>query len=138
MPLYPGAQTAAGGGTDMATEYRGTQPASPATGLTLFTRFKARRLPAIVGPSGQDTSLQPGLFANRVARMNAVNNAVPTYDGLSIAAVNTQTHLAIATTNFYTAMVRNRWSTSTTSSSGGGVRSANAQWFMSSTAALGG
>jgi hypothetical protein len=134
MPLY----TPATGGIDMATEYGATQPASPTKGLTLFTRSKARRLAAMVGPSGQDTSLQPGLFANRVARMNAGNNTAQTLDGLAIASVQTPTNLAIATTNFYSAMVRNRWSSSTTASTAGGVRSATGQWFLSSTAGLGG
>jgi hypothetical protein len=135
MPLYT---PATGGGPDMATEYTSTQPASPTRGLTLFTRMKARRLPAIVGPSGQDTSLQPGLFANRVARMNSVNATTPTYDGLALANVTSPAAVTIATTNFYSAMVRSRWSSSTTASTSGGYRTSAGQWFMSSTAGLGG
>lgn len=134
MPLY----TPSTGGIDMATEYTSTQPASPTKGLTLFTRSKARRLPAVVGPSGQDTSLQPGLFANRVARVNAVNGAAPTVDGIGISTTTSVTTVTNATTNFYTSMVRSRYQSSTTASTAGGFRSSNAQWFTSSTANLGG
>lgn len=135
MPLY----TPSTGGIDMATEYTNTQPASPSKGLTLFTRDKARRLPAFVGPSGQDSSLQPGMFANRITRVNAINNTgTPTTDGIAITATQTASGVQNATTNFYTAMVRNRYSTTTTASTGGGLRSTTAQWFLSSTTGLGG
>lgn len=123
----------------MATEYSNTQPASPTKGLTLFTRDKARRLPAFVGPTGQDSSLQPGLFANRIARYSAINNSTgTTVDGLAVTALGTATGVQNAGTSFYSGMVRTRLATGTTASTGAGIRSSTGQWFMSSTAGLGG
>jgi hypothetical protein len=123
----------------MSVDYTTTQPATPTTGGVLFTRNRARRLPAYVGPSGLDTSLQPAIFANRVARLNAVNNSTsPSTDGLAFNAVGTAGAVALATTNFYSAMTRARYSSSATASTAGGIRSSSGQWFLSSTANLGG
>lgn len=130
---------AGGGGGDLSVDYTTTQPNTPTTGGVMFTRYRARRLPAYVGPAGLDTSLQPALFANRVARLNAINNATsPSLDGLAINATQTATAVALATTNFYTAMTRVRYPTTTTASTGGGLRSSSGQWFLSSTQNLGG
>lgn len=123
----------------LTTEYVSTQPANPASGLTVFTRDRARRLPAFVGPTGQDSQLQPALFSNRVATLQAVNNsATQQLLGLTVTNIATPTAVANAGTNFYTSMVRQRYTTSATAGTGAGTRSASAQWMMSSTANKGG
>lgn len=122
----------------MQTEYDAYTPAAPLSGVTLFTRNRARRLPAFIGPSGVDSQLQPALFSNRTARVNAINSAAaPTTDGVAITQL-AGTSVAMATTNFFAAMVRNRYSTTATANVGAGVRSTSAQWFTSATPNLGG
>jgi hypothetical protein len=120
-------------------DYVTTTPATPATGLTLFTRFRARRLPSFLGPLGQDSQLQPALFSNRIARWNAVNGATaPSIDGLAVTAVGTAAAQSVAATNFYTGRVRMRYSSTTTAGAAAGIRSTTAQWFLSSTPNEGG
>src|SRR3954452_2755623 len=135
MPLY----TPATGGTDMATEYTDTAPATPTRGLVIFTRRRSRRLPAAVGPSGLDTILQPALFSNRISRWNAINNSTTTsVDSMAVTTAGTGTGVANAGSSFFNGMVRERWSTGTTAGTVAGMRAATNQWFLSSTANLGG
>ena len=134
----------AGGGTSSAsyslsTDYVNTQPTSPTNGVTVFARHRARRLLAAIGPSGLDTSYQPALFTNRVAQLKAVNGATTQQlDGLAVTSITAPTAVSVATTNFYTSMVRQRYASTAVAGNAGGVRSATAQWFLSSTANLGG
>ena len=128
---------------DLATEWTTTQPTTPATGLTLFARAKARRLLNMLGPSGLDTPIQPALFANRVGRLTAINNSTaPSLSGLAVTylhnATATPAAVAMASTNFYTSIVRVRMQTTAVAGVGCGVRSSTAQWFLSSTANMGG
>jgi hypothetical protein len=124
----------------LSTDYSTTTPAAPTTGLRHFTRHRARRLPAVIGPTGVDTQLQPALFSNRVARVNVSNNiGTPQFDGITV--VNRATApaaVAVATTNFFTSMVRARYASIATAGNAGGFRSTNAQWFASATANMGG
>jgi hypothetical protein len=123
----------------LATDYTDTNPSNPATGLTVFARHRARRLPSIIGPAGQDSQLQPAFFSNRIARWNVVNNTVtPVLDGLAVTNVGTPTAIANATTNFYTSMVRERFASAATAASAAGIRSASAQWFLTSSVNTGG
>jgi len=137
------ASVGGGGGSTtealISTEHVTTTPTAPATGLKLFTRYRARRLLSIIGPSGQDTALQPAMFSNRVARWNAVNNvATPTLDGLNVANVANPTLVNNASTNFYTSMVKSRFTSAATAAAAAGTRSSSAQWFLSSTPNMGG
>ncbi len=131
-----------GAGADslaLATEYTNTTPTTPSTGITLFARKKARNLPAIIGPTGLDTALQPAIFTNRIATWNAANNsATPTLNGLVVTNISAPTAVAVATTNFYTSMVRAKFASNSGSGSGAGTRSTSAQWHLSSTANKGG
>lgn len=71
----PGGGGGGGGtGTELAAtqDYTSTSPSSPATGIKMFSRHRARRVPAFVGPTGQDSALQPALFSNRVNMLTAV------------------------------------------------------------------
>lgn len=120
-------------------DYSTTTPNAPLFGLTLFTRFRARRIPAFIGPTGQDSALQPALFSNRVARLTVVNNvAAPQFEGLAVTNRAAPTAVANAATNFYTSMVRARYSSTATAGNAGGFRSTTAQWFRSDTANMGG
>jgi hypothetical protein len=139
-----GVETAIGGGAgsndplDLPTEFTSGNPAVPTAGVTLFTRHRARRMLAQIGPSGLDTILQPAIFSNRIARWNAVNAlATPTMDGLSVTNYSAPTAVQNATNNFYNSMVRNRFQTNATAGTGTGFRTA-AQWHLSSTANKGG
>lgn len=141
------ATPAGGGGTSGAnytvtTEYaEGTQPASPATGLTLFTRTRARDIPAFVNPQGDDVAVQAHLAFNRVCRWTAINNsAVPVGDGMGVTVATGATAVASASTNFFTSLSRVAYpvASSTTAASLAGFRGAQPQWFLSSTANMGG
>lgn len=129
----------AGSGSDLSTDYVDSTPAAPASGLTLFTRFRARRLLAMQGPEGLDSQLQPAFFSNRVCRLTAnVNSSAPSQDGLTFQGIGTTSGVPMTTTNFYTMMARSRWATSAVASQYVNVRNIINQWFMSSTPNLGG
>ena len=82
-------------------------PAAPAAGnIALFGRSVAgRMLPAIIGPSGIDTSLQAFLGSNRVAMFLPLGNGTTsTSHGLAYASTGTGTASNFATTNRYSRM----------------------------------
>jgi hypothetical protein len=87
-----------------------TLPASPtptppaADNVTIFGRSLAgRMLPAVVGPSGIDTSLQPFFGSNRVAMFLPLGNSnTSTSVGLAYASTGSGTSSNFATTNRYT------------------------------------
>ncbi len=59
-----------------------TTPEAPTSGLDLFSRnIAGRRVLAMMGPSGVDTSLQPALFGNRVYLLSTGANAVMSFVG---------------------------------------------------------
>jgi hypothetical protein len=123
----------------LVTDYVDTSPGNPVTGLTVFARHRARRLLCMMGPSGQDSQIQPAFFSNRIARWSGVNNTTaPILDGLAVTNVGTPTAIANATTNFYASMVRQRFTSAATAASAAGTRSASAQWFLTNTANAGG
>lgn len=143
MPIFgpPAAAGGSGNPGDLTTDYDTTQPTTPTTGVRLFSRWRARRMLAFVGPTGLDTSVQPAIFANRIARINAIaGTATPSFDGIAVTnAVSGPTSQTPAPgTSFYGGMVRARYSTSTTASTANGPRSSAGQWFFSSSANLGG
>jgi len=115
-------------------------PLSPPSGLTVFSRNRARRIPAFVGPTGQDSVLQPALFSNRISRLTALNSvALPETDALAVINLpTTPTAIATASTNFYTGLVRTRYTSAATAGSSAEVRSTTAQWFRSATPNSGG
>lgn len=130
---------------DLATEYSTTSPPVPAVGTRMFTRYRARRMPAFIGPTGVDTALQPGLFSNRVIWMQAQPNAtgIATNGVVTVALSNAGTTLTASgaltpATSFYTGLVRVRATTGTTAGAGAGIRGNTAFAALSSTANLGG
>lgn len=81
-----------------------TVPATPTAGVTLFARaISGRRLPAYVGPSGLDSSLQPFLARNKVAFFSPFPGLTTlTGFGMTPAATGTATAKTGASTNIHT------------------------------------
>lgn len=130
----------------LSADYTTTMPTVPAAGIKMFSRWRARRLPSFVGPTGQDSRLQPFLGSNKVSRVTAVytgsgatsleNDAIATT--ILSNAGTTPTAVIPTTTSLSQAMVRARLVSTTTAQSAGELRGTNAQWFLSSTANMGG
>lgn len=138
-----GSSMSASEGLTLSTDYAGTNPPAPPFGLKLFSRNRARRLPAYISAGGAESTLQPAIFANKIARVNAVAaSATPTQDGIAITIVNNATAAAsaigLATNNFYSSIPRFRVASTTTAGTLGSIRTAVAQWFLSNTAGAGG
>ncbi len=120
-----------------------SSPATPsADTVGLFGRSIANRmLPAIIGPSGLDTSLQPLLARNKVAYWSPPGNANTVPGILGIAAFSAQgtaTARNVATTNLATRMRRLGYVSATTAGSFAGARIAAAQFSAGAGPGLGG
>ncbi|MCC6478338.1 MAG: hypothetical protein IT552_03935 [Sphingomonadaceae bacterium] len=118
-------------------------PADAGT-MKLFTRHIANRLmPAFVGPSGLDSTLQPLLARNKVGYWNPPGNAttVPGVFGFTAPTITgfTATARNVATTNMFTRMRRLGYVTATTAGTVGHWRYAANQFTVgSSSTGLGG
>ncbi len=88
-----------------------TPPAPAPGGVKLFGHTVGGRiLPAIVGPSGLDTALQPMLARNKVSFWTAQGNAgVGSEWGINLSTTGTATNANVATTNLYAYMQRREW-----------------------------
>ncbi len=118
-------------------------PTPPAAGgVKLFGRnVGGRILPAIVGPSGLDTSLQPFMGRNKLGFfLPHGNNAGFTNFGLGTAAVGTATGANVTTTNLHTYLQRHEWLVTTAATTAvAGVRATAQQKTVGGPAAgLGG
>jgi len=134
-------------GVQEYTDFGTATPTVPATGMKLWARTLAgRRLPAVVGPSGLDTSLQPFLGRNGVRMVNPVtNNATPSAFGTAVTAVGTGTAATLtgATTasapNLHLATKRVDYLVTTAATTAvAGFRESNNNVFVSSAAGMGG
>lgn len=107
-----------------------TPAAPPAATLRYFTRSQAgRMLPAVIGPSGLDTNLQPALFRNSVymwlpgtgttASINWGTNWTARNSGTGAA----QAHPTKTSTNDLTSLNRATFSTGTTATGTSGTQS---------------
>lgn len=118
-------------------------PADAGT-MKLFTRQIANRLmPAFVGPSGLDSTLQPLLARNKVGYWNPPGNAttVPGVFGFTAPTITgfTATGRNVATTNMFTRMRRLGYVTAATAGTVGHWRVAVNQFTVgSSSTGLGG
>lgn len=117
------------GGIDLPAE----SPPPPAAGsVRLFGRSIAgRMLPAIIGPSGLDTGLQPLIARNKcgfaIPQGNA--NAIQTL-GLGITGLGTATAANVATTSLAASMRRLEYAVTTASTTAiAGFRTGTAQFF---------
>jgi hypothetical protein len=118
-------------------------PTAPAAGgVKLFGRDVAGRiLPAIIGPSGLDTSLQPFFGRNKMGLfVPSGNGGADTQMGLVISAAGTATTENVATTNLHTYMRRRSWRVTTASTTAvAGIRGGALQFTLGGPAAgLGG
>ena len=118
-------------------------PAAPAAGgVKLFGRDVAGRiLPAIVGPSGLDTSVQPFFGRNKMGLfLPAGNGGADTQMGLVISATGTATAENVATTNLHNYMRRRSWRVTTASATAvAGIRGGALQFTVGGpSAGLGG
>jgi hypothetical protein len=133
-----------GNGVNLSQEYVGTQPSTPAVGGSMFTRFRARRLPAFVGPTGLDTALQPAFFSNRITAMMANPiQAAPTMLAATPTNVAAPTAVTPTAPNAAGALGgsvhRHRYPTSAaTAGAGMGFRLTGQTLWMSNTANAGG
>lgn len=103
-----------------------SSPASPAAGnVTIFARNMANRImPAFVGASGLDTSIQPFLGRNRSVWWQPLGNATtaPITTGIAAATIlGTATARNVATTNILTRMKRLGYVSATTASAFAGI-----------------
>ena len=119
-----------------------TPAAAPAGTVTIFGRSVANRmLPAIIGPSGLDTSLQPLLARNKIGYWNPQGNstAVPGVFGFTApTTLGTATARNVATTNFATYLKRLGYVTTTTAGTLAGQYTTVAQHAIGNGAGLGG
>jgi hypothetical protein len=120
-------------------------PAAPSSGLRYFARAQAgRMLPAVVGPSGLDTNLQPALFRNTVYMwMPNTGTTVSIAWGTPWIARNSGTSAAQATptkatTNALTSMNRATFTTGTTATGTSGTQSTSTVAWRGNAAGLGG
>ena len=111
-------------------------PAPPESNhLVMFARKIADRyLPAIVGPSGLDTALQPLLARNKIAWFNPPGNANTVQQhGMVTSATGTATAASIATTTIHTAIKRLEYAVTTASTSAvAGIRQTSLQYHTGS------
>lgn len=118
-------------------------PAAPATdGLKLFGRkVGGRMMPAFMGPSGLDSSLQPSFARNKIGLfLPAGNGGADSQIGIVISSTGTATAENVATTNLHNYMRRRSWRVTTASTTAvAGIRGGALQWTVGGTAAgLGG
>lgn len=104
--------------------------------VKLFGRTIAgRALPAFVGVSGLDSTLQPNLARNKIAWFNPTGNAttVQVMGMASPTATGTATAANVATTNIHTVMRRLEYAVTTASATAvAGARVAAAQFHIGS------
>jgi hypothetical protein len=100
-------------------------PAAPAAGLlTIFAQSRAnRKLPAFIGPSGLDTTLQPAIFANRVAVITPQRTTGMNVWGCGIQTGATLSHVAPGTASMADSMLRTRFTTTAVAGNNSNVRS---------------
>lgn len=119
-------------------------PTAPPAGAVKFfgkTLGWTRVLPAAVGPSGMDYTLQPALFRQKIGIWNPAGNAttVPGVFGFSaFTAVGTATARNVATTNFLTRIRRLAYVSAATAGSLTSIRTAVAQYTTGNGAGVGG
>lgn len=118
-------------------------PASPATGqVKMFGRdVGGRILPAIVGPTGLNTSLQPHVGRNKIGSWLPIGNAttLPLANGLAApTTTGTATTRNVATTNIVTQQRRLGYVSAVAVGNLAGFRTAAAQFFRGNGPGLGG
>ncbi len=115
---------------DLTLVYNVTPPVTPPVdNVKLFGKKlgNTRIMPAAVGPSGMDYTLQPSMWRQKISRWNAPGNVatVPGVDGFgAMTVVGTATARTVATTNLLTRMRRLAYVSAATAAAACSVRSA--------------
>ena len=128
---------------DLTFTAQATTPSTPAaSNVKMFGRdVGGRILPAIVGPSGLSTSLQPHFGRNKMGSWLPIGNAttVPLANGIAApTATGTATTRNVATTNIVTQQRRLGYVSGTPAGNLAGFRNAAAQFFRGNGPGLGG
>lgn len=117
-------------------------PTTPATdNIALFGRKMAgRMLPAFVGPSGLDSTLQPALHGNSFFLVTPASGttAPNVLGGTLTTAATMSVQQTVASANRWLATWRKRFQTSTTAGNASGMRTAYTQFFRGNAAGFGG
>lgn len=119
-----------------------TSPAAVAADhVALFGRkLGGRMLPAFVGPSGLDSTLQPALHGNAVMMISLASGttAPSVWGGTLTTAATMSSQQTIASSNRWQATWRKRFQTSATAGNTSGMRTAYTQYFRGNAAGFGG
>lgn len=108
-------------------------PAAPSAGTTLFARAAARTLPAFIGPSGVDSSLQPHIGANKAAWFQCTGNATTVVTpGITLTAIGTATTANWTNANMLTNSRRLSYISAAAAGSAGGWRENVLKYSMGS------
>lgn len=117
-------------------------PATPAAGNFNFfgkTLGNTRVMPASIGPSGMDYTLQPSQWRQKVGMFNASTAAVAGVFGASFTVVGTVAARTLASTSLFTRMRRLGYtSTAATAGSLWSIRNGTVQFSTGNGAGLGG
>lgn len=109
-------------------------PSAPTAGVKLFSRKLARSLPAFIGPSGVDSSLQCHLGANRASWFRPTGNATTVETpGIVLTVIGTATTANWASTNLFTNGKRLSYISAGTAGSAGGWRENVLKYSLGST-----
>lgn len=124
---------AGGSGAVDSVELTTSQPPAPAANkVKIFGRnVGGRMMPAFIGPSGLDSSLQPSFARNAIAYARAIGNSIAiTTEAIAWSVVGTQTAAAVGTSNIQIAMRRVNYNVATAATTAvAGFRSAALQFF---------
>lgn len=107
----------------------------------LYGGTGGRTMPAIIGPSGMDYTIQPGMWRQKIAYWNAPGNGttVPGIFGLNaLTATGTVTTRTVATTNKLTITKRLGYVSANTANSVAGHRSTDRQYVVGNGSGFGG
>lgn len=121
-------------------------PAAPASGdLRWFARSRAGRvLPHIIGPSGIDVALQPGLFGNSIymwlpgTGTTVAINWATSWTARNSGTGTAQAHPTKVSTNALTSLNRATFGTGTTTTGSSGIQSTASVAWRGNAANLGG
>lgn len=130
----------AGGNANLG-DYTTTVPATPATGVTLFSKFRGGRcMTSQVGPTGMHYSMQPSLFAQKIAWWSAQGNSSSSASTYCFPASSTGNGSSRTVTagSFFTALRRIGYSTGNTAGNSAGVRCSQQMWLRGDVAGVGG
>jgi hypothetical protein len=105
----------------------------------MFSRKLARNLPAFMGPSGVDSSIQPHLGVNTCAFLRpSGNGTVLTSQGIVVTAGGTATAANWANTSLLASLKRLSYISAATAGASGGLREAVLKYWRGNAAGLGG